>query len=158
MIQPVAQTVCVVARFSSLPQLLATLSTSTVVPDHAQSYLRAQVAVEELFVNTIRHGYGQESDQPVWLTVEQRGAVLRIVYSDQSDAFNTLAPRSTVPDDVEAQLSDPALGGFGLLLVASLASQCQYTREAGRNVTQLEFALAPASKITPPVPVRPRPR
>ena len=158
MIQPVAQSACVVARFSSLPQLLASLSTSTVAPDHALPYVRAQMAVEELFVNTIQHGYGQESDQPVWLTVEQRGAVLRVVYSDQSDAFDTLALRSTTPDDVEAKRSDPAPGGFGLLLVASLASQCQYVREAGRNVTQLEFALAPASKLTPPVPVHPRPR
>ena len=158
MIQPKTESVCLPARYASLPQLLAMLPANPVEANQLPTYLRAQLAVEELFVNSIQHGYREESDQPVWLTVERIDAVLRVVYADQSDAYDTLALSFIAPDVVEANHDERPVGGLGKLLVANLARHCQYTREADRNVTLLEFALAAASDLTPPVPVHPKPR
>lgn len=165
MIQPTAKTVCVPARFSSLPQLLAMLSTHAVAPEHVPSLLRAQLAVEELFVNSIHHGYGQETDHPVWLTVQHGDTVLRVVYTDQAQAFNPLSPDIAIGDDAgddigarkTGQRIGERIGGVGLRLIVNLARCGHYTREEGRNVTQLEFALAPGSGFKTPLPDHPRP-
>lgn len=165
MIQPTAKTVCVPARFSSLPQLLAMLSTHAVAPEHVPSLLRAQLAVEELFVNSIHHGYGQETDHPVWLTVQHGDTVLRVVYTDQAQAFNPLSPDIAMSDDagddIEARKTGQRIveriGGVGLRLIVNLARCGHYTREEGRNVTQLEFALAHGSGFKTPLPDHPRP-
>ncbi len=165
MIQPTAKTVCVPARFSSLPQLLAMLSTHAVAPEHVPSLLRAQLAVEELFVNSIHHGYGQETDHPVWLTVQHGDTVLRVVYTDQAQAFNPLSPDIAMSDDagddIEAhktgQRIGERIGGVGLRLIVNLARCGHYTREEGRNVTQLEFALTHGSGFKALLPDHPRP-
>ena len=157
MIQPTAKTVCVPARFSSLPQLLAMLSTHAVAPEHVPSLLRAQLAVEELFVNSIHHGYGQETDHPVWLTVQHGDTVLRVVYADQAEAFNPLSPDIAIGEDIEARKTGQRIGGVGLRLIMNLARWGHYTREEGRNVTQLEFALTPGSGFKTPLPYHPRP-
>lgn len=165
MIQPTAKTVCVPARFSSLPQLLAMLSTHAVAPDHVPSLLRAQLAVEELFVNSIHHGYGQETDHPVWLTVQHGDTVLRVVYTDQAQAFNPLSPDIAMSDDagddIEARKTGQSIGerigGVGLRLIVNLARCGHYTREEGRNVTQLDFALTPGPGFKALLPDHPRP-
>ena len=156
MIQPTAKTVCVPARFSSLPQLLAILSTNAVAPDHVPSLLRAQLAVEELFVNSIHHGYGQETDHPVWLTVQHGDTVLRVVYTDQADAFNPLSPGIDTGNDAEARKTGQRVGGLGHQLIVNLARCGHYTRDEGRNVTQLEFALTPEPGFKTLLPDHPR--
>ena len=144
MIEKNGNSVCVAARFSTLPQLLALLSPKArwvASPQDAQTLLKAQVAVEELFANSIHHGYGGESDHPVWLTVEQDRATLRVVYADQAEAFDPFSPIRAPLDDPHAAVAEGQVGGLGRLLVRGLARNCRYTREAGRNVTLLEFAL-----------------
>jgi len=138
--------ICVSARFSALPQLLAPLSPSAswvANPQDAKTLLQAQIAVEELFANSIHHGYGGESDQPVWLSVEQDGATLRVVYVDQAQEFDPFSSINDHDDEPDATVEKRLVGGLGRLLVRELARNCTYAREADRNVTQLEFALAP---------------
>lgn len=138
--------ICIPARFSALPQLLAPLAPAAqavVSPGLTQTLLRAQVAVEELFANSIHHGYGEESDQPVWLSVALQGDTLRVVYADQAAAFDPFAAIEPPNDDPTTSVDDRKLGGLGRLLVRELANHCTYQREDGRNVTRLEFPVVP---------------
>ena len=146
--------ICIPARFSALPQLLAPLAPEAhapASPELIQMLLRAQLAVEELFANSIHHGYGQESDQPVWLTVTLQGATLQVVYADQAAAFNPLSAIETPDDDPATPVDGRKVGGLGRLLVRELARHCAYRREGERNVTQLEFVLIPAGLAAIPV-------
>jgi anti-sigma regulatory factor (Ser/Thr protein kinase) len=155
MIKPEPQSVCVPARFSALPDLLASLDTLALGPEGVATVLRARLAVEELFTNTIQHGYGCESDSPVWLKVQRSGDTLRVVYTDMADAFDPLqagAPRTAAG----AVASEHEIGGLGHLLVMGLARHCSYTRASDRNVTLLEFALSPNPVLSSPPPAHPR--
>ncbi len=133
------------ARFSALRELLAPLSAEECRvggEGQAQSLLRAQLAIEELFANSIHHGYGEESDQLVWLTVDRGDEILHVTYADAAEAFDpfdTLRPSSEIS---EIPLEDRHVGGLGRLLVRELAQRCEYRREGGRNVTVLEFAIS----------------
>jgi anti-sigma regulatory factor (Ser/Thr protein kinase) len=155
MIKPEPQSVCVPARFAALPDLLASLDTQGLAPEGVATVLRARLAVEELFTNTIQHGYGHESDSPVWLTVQGSAETLRVVYSDAADAFDPL--HSTPPrNDLGGVEVGHEIGGLGRLLVMGLARHCSYTRESGRNVTLLEFAFALNPVLSSPPQAHPR--
>jgi len=139
-------TICVAAQFSALPQLLAPLAPDALwvsAPHEGQTLLRAQLAVEELFANSVHHGYGGESESPVWLTIERDTTVLRIIYSDQAAAFDPFTAIKTPTDDPGASLEGREVGGVGRLLVRELARRSSYARMSDRNVTTLEFALGP---------------
>lgn len=141
------ESICIPARFSALPQLLAPLAPAAQAvasPELTQTLLRAQLAVEELFANSIHHGYGQESDQPVWLSVTVKGDTLRVVYADQAAAFDPFSAIKTPDDDPAAPVDGRKVGGLGRLLVRELARHHAYRRDGERNVTLLEFALGPA--------------
>ena len=129
---------CFSARMSALPEILACVRAACrdagIMPPVA---LRAELVVEELFTNTVRHGYKGECDRPVWLhTLPAPGAVC-VTYQDAAAAFDPLAvelPASGAPQEV---------GGQGLRLVRSLASSVAYRRADGRNILTLMFAAAP---------------
>ena len=136
--------ICIPARFSALPQLLAPLAPAAqgvVSPGLTRTLLRAQLAVEELFANSIHHGYGEESDQLVWLSVTLQGDTLQVVYADQAAAFDPFAAIEPRDDDPANPINGRKLGGLGRRLVRELAGRCAYRREGGRNVTRLEFAV-----------------
>jgi anti-sigma regulatory factor (Ser/Thr protein kinase) len=136
--------ICIPARFSALPQLLAPLAPAAqavVAPGLTRTLLRAQLAVEELFANSIHHGYGGESDQPVWLSVALQGDALQVTYADQAAAFDPFAAIEPPDDNPATPVDGRKVGGLGRLLVRELAGRCAYKREEGRNVTVLEFNL-----------------
>jgi len=142
--QPI--TVCVAARFANLADLLALISAglNPVGPDFDhQIPMRAHLAVEELFANTIHHGYGKESDAEVWLTVERGASSVRITYADAAPAFDPFSGDfgAVAAEGVEEQ----RVGGLGRLLIKETAHHCAYRREAGRNVITLEYTLKPST-------------
>ena len=51
---------------------------------------RIELALEELFTNTVRHGYCRECDSPVWLEAIASPGELRLVYQDAAPAFDPL--------------------------------------------------------------------
>jgi anti-sigma regulatory factor (Ser/Thr protein kinase) len=137
--------ICIPARLSALPQLLAPLAPAAqavVAPGLTRTLLRAQLAVEELFANSIHHGYGGESDQPVWLSVALQGDALQVTYADQAAAFDPFAAIEPPDDNPATPVDSRKIGGLGRLLVRELAARCAYRREGKRNVIRLEFPVA----------------
>lgn len=139
---PAPCSLCVPARFAALASLLRPLQEpaagSTGNPETRATLLRAQTVVEELFANSIHHGYQGESDNPVWLEIEADQSGLRIAYADSAAPHDPLAARAaaqhTATDDSRLQV-----GGVGHRLVAGLADRRHYQRRAGRNELRLEF-------------------
>jgi anti-sigma regulatory factor (Ser/Thr protein kinase) len=121
---------------------------------------RAELAIEELFANTVHHAYGGESDRPVWLHVSATGAGIFVEYQDAGPHFDPFEPAdrpANAPShdpsrggqaskliDVLAALSpEPPIGGQGRRLIKQLATSSAYRRLDGRNVVSLEFARKP---------------
>jgi serine/threonine-protein kinase RsbW len=93
--------------------------------------LRLTLVVEELFVNTVVHGHGGDSDAPVRLTLDPQPSGIKVIYEDQAPRFDPSAGSDDVPD-VRERLP----GGLGLVLVKRLSSGLEYSRaERGNRIT-----------------------
>ena len=101
---------------------------------------RAVLLVEELFANSVFHGYGGDCEQPVWLTVDVAGDGCRIVYEDCARAYN---PFETEEPDLDAAApEDRPIGGLGIVFLNELSSARSYSRRGNRNVIELHVRRA----------------
>lgn len=127
----------VFARFSSLGILLDRVATACLAAGlDNDTRKRAELAVEELFANTINHAYGGESDRPVWLHVLVTPDGIKIDYQDNGPTF---APFASLDAHAETSLHKPTAGGFGISLINTMPNARAYSRQDGRNVICLEF-------------------
>ena len=96
---------------------------------------RAVLLVEELFANSVIHGYGGDSDQPVWLTVDVQHHRCRLVYEDCAPAYNPFLAEE--PDLDAAAPEDRPVGGLGIVFLNELSTERSYARRGNRNVIAL---------------------
>lgn len=99
--------------------------------------LRLNLVLEELFVNSVQHGYRGDSDAPIWITLDARPEAVHITFEDTAPPFNPfarLAPREVQPD------VQPRVGGLGVLLTRELAAGRDYAYLFGRNRVRLSLA------------------
>lgn len=86
---------------------------------------RGRIVLEELFTNTIKYGYGGESERPVRLSVRVENA-LTLVIEDDAPWFD---PTGWVP----ASGSPERVGQAGIAMVIGLSSQVSYQALANGN-------------------------
>src|SRR5713226_2437885 len=101
--------------------------------------LKLLLIVEELFTNTVTHGYGGESESPVWMTFQPGDAGFTLRYEDAApphDPFGEFRPL-----DTGVLIAQQPVGGLGLKLIRSLAKDASYSREGQRNCIRLTFAI-----------------
>jgi serine/threonine-protein kinase RsbW len=103
--------------------------------------LKLLLIVEELFTNTVTHGYKGESESPVWmgLVPSEAGFVLR--YQDAAPPHNPFSPIH--PPEATVLVAKQPVGGLGLRLIRSLVTDASYEREGERNCIRLTFAVRP---------------
>src|SRR5262245_48692204 len=82
--------------------------------------LRLTLLVEELFTNTVAHGHGRDSDEPVRLAFDVEPGRIAMTYEDTGPPHNPFAAVSA-PDERLA-IEDRPVGGLGVRLVAAIAS------------------------------------
>ena len=134
-----AFTITVPARLDAFAQLrtfVEDVCASAGVP--RTDGLRVLLLVEELFVNTVLHGYGQDCDEPVTLGINVAPEAIVVAYEDVCrayDPFATAAPARDA-DDVDAR----PVGGLGILLITTMAEDVGYARRDDRNC--ISFRLA----------------
>lgn len=93
--------------------------------------LRLNLVLEELFTNTIRHGFGGDTDASVWISLARADGGLRIVYEDSAPPFNPYAWLAS------ASMPSRRPGGLGILLTRELAASREYAYVFGRNSIRL---------------------
>ena len=97
---------------------------------------RAILLVEELFANSVFHGYGGDSDQPVWLTVDIDADGCRLVYEDRAPEYNPFL--ADEPDLDGAVPEERPVGGLGIVFLNELSTARSYERRDDRNVIELQ--------------------
>jgi len=97
--------------------------------------LRLNLVLEELFINTVRHGHGHESEAPIWMSLDQGPDALQVTYEDTAPAFNPYAKLPVTPPDTTIEMRK--IGGLGLLLMKELAATRDYSYVFGRNRIRL---------------------
>jgi serine/threonine-protein kinase RsbW len=113
--------------------------------DHGTT-MRVVLVLEELFTNTVTHGYSG-GEGPVWVTLAAGVSVIEITYEDAGPAFDPLtggpAPPLAAPGEVP--------GGLGLALVRGLSASAAYARVGDRNRVTLTVSTgsSPATRREP---------
>lgn len=106
-----------------------------------ETALRVTFIVEELFTNSVLHGYGGESEQPIWIRLDGAGSVIELTYEDAAPAYNPLERlKEGYSTPLTTSVSGRPVGGLGVFLVSQLAQTAHYAHVDGRN--RLTVALA----------------
>ncbi|HTQ01730.1 MAG TPA: ATP-binding protein [Casimicrobiaceae bacterium] len=95
--------------------------------------LRMRLIIEELFTNSIQHGYGGECDTPVRIALALIDGYLTIEYEDSAPRYDPVARLSTLPSGDVVQLDAPPADGLGIFLIGKLAYGAHHAYEDGRN-------------------------
>jgi serine/threonine-protein kinase RsbW len=130
------------ARMDSMAEIRAFVEEAcTTAGIGREDCLKVLLIVEELFTNTVTHGYGEESESPVWIAFDpcEKGFTLR--YEDAAPPHNPFGEYR--PMDTAVLVAHQPVGGLGLKLIRSLARDASYSREGGRNCILLTFAIRP---------------
>jgi serine/threonine-protein kinase RsbW len=91
--------------------------------------LRLNVVLEELFINSVSHGYRGDCDAPIWVTLDPQPDAVQVTFEDTAPPFNPFAYR--------VQMGK--IGGLGVLLARELAAARDYTYLFGRNRIRLSL-------------------
>lgn len=104
-----------------------------------EACLRLNLVLEELFTNTVRHGFGKECDAPIWVTLSRGTEAVGVVYEDTGPPFNPYGVLPTGRLETTAEMRK--LGGLGVLLTRELAASRDYAYIFGRNRIRLTLIL-----------------
>ncbi|HZM45379.1 MAG TPA: ATP-binding protein [Burkholderiales bacterium] len=132
-----------VADMKALPELLefaAAAAGRAGFDGVAQLFV--ELIIEELFTNTVVHGYGGDSNQPVWVSVVSVGVELSLTYEDAAPPCNPLT--LPAPGLLDAPLDQRPVGGLGMPLVKALSDAASYAYQEGRN--RLTLAISPRAR------------
>lgn len=126
-------------------------------PDTA---LALTLCLDELFTNTVRHGYGQrwgeaagdeedscvkaapdgscDPQRRIEILLEHLGDSVRVRYCDDGHPFDPFSD-APPPPRLEVEPEHLPTGGFGIQLLRKLCSDYRYEREGDRNRIDLAF-------------------
>lgn len=142
--QPAGGTQAFAARLTELGKMIGLLRNHCAQLGAAPDLVvRIELALEELLVNTVQHGY-RADDGLVWLTITPNDGGIRLIYEDAAPPYNPLSIDTAALDQAHAG-DDPETrptGGLGRLLVARLCTASSYAYDISRqrNILSLEFA------------------
>ena len=96
---------------------------------------RLVLVLEELFANTVEHGYSRLSEasaeRPVWLTLTPAMGRMEVVYEDAGPEYDPF--RRAAAPDYSGPVDSWQVGGLGVALVIRLGRNVRYERVEGRN-------------------------
>ena len=103
--------------------------------------LRLTFVIEELFTNTVRHGYGDESDALIRIALAIGDGRVSLFYEDSAPRYDPLARLSAPPANLAAPPEARTVGGLGLYMLGQLIAGARYAYEEGSNRLWLEVPL-----------------
>lgn len=94
-----------------------------------------QLALEEVLVNVVRHGYGEGAAGEIEVRARAAGEALRLEVRDRARRFNLLEQD---PPPLDTSPVERPEGGLGCHLVRRLMDRVEYAYEEGENRLVLE--------------------
>lgn len=97
--------------------------------------LKCRLVLEELFMNTVKHGHKGGSDAPVWIRLSATEGRVSLTYEDRAPPFNPFPPdREAILRTIEQNRTE---GGLGVILMHDFSASAQYAYLFGRNRIRL---------------------
>ena len=104
--------------------------------------LRLTLLLEELFTNTVTHGYGRDTDAPVRIGLAVSHRTASVSYEDTAPPFDPFQSIANPTDDTSVE--DRPVGGLGVLLLTKMAQRFGYAYAGGCNRITFEMAVTPS--------------
>lgn len=117
------------SELERLMSLLAETAAESKAPDDVVCAMR--LALEEIVVNVIHHGYDDQARHVIRVRFELGKKEWTTVVEDDARPYN---PLDRADPDVEAAIEDRPIGGLGVFLVRELMDAVEYRREGGKNI------------------------
>ena len=99
-----------------------------------------ELALAEVVNNIVEHGYAGRPSGAIRITCEPCGDYLLVSVRDQGRCIPGGLPTGC-PPDVEVPVKDLPEGGFGWMLIRTLANSLSYSREGDQNRLDMQFSL-----------------
>src|SRR5437899_8641264 len=113
------------ARMDSMAQIRSFVEdASTTAGIGREDCLKLLLIVEELFTNTVTHGYREESESPVWIAFDPCDTGFSLRYEDAAPPHNPFGEYR--PMDTSVLIAQQTMGGFVLKLIRPLATDAAY--------------------------------
>lgn len=100
---------------------------------------RLTLSLDEIVCNVIRHGYDDDADHQITVTLDVAGGIVTATVEDDGAPFD---PREAPLPDLDAPLAQRQVGGLGMHLVRATMDSVDYRRDAGRNVLTVRTSVA----------------
>jgi anti-sigma regulatory factor (Ser/Thr protein kinase) len=100
---------------------------------------RLTLALDEIVCNVIRHGFDDDAEHQILVTLDVADDVVTATVVDDGAAFD---PREAPLPDLDAPLDQRQAGGLGMHLVRATMDAVDYRREDGRNVLTVRTSVA----------------
>ena len=101
--------------------------------------LDLNLALEELLVNIISHGYTDEDEHFIQITISCENGVLVLCVKDDGIPFN---PVTAAAPDIKSPLEEREIGGLGIHLIKQFMDDIVYERVGNRNILTLKKRIA----------------
>ena len=104
--------------------------------------LAFELALEEVFMNVVRHGSPAGTTPCVEVSLSLRDSELAMTIEDDGPPFD---PLTVPPPDVTASLGARPVGGLGVFLLRQMMDAVSYQRVGSRNQLRLTKEITPSS-------------
>ncbi len=102
-----------------------------------------QLIIEELFTNIVNHGFDDEGEHTISLSISWDDNFLTLKIEDDGKPFN---PTEAAAPDTACVLTNRLIGGLGIHLMKHFVDICQYTRKDGKNRVIIQKKLSGPDK------------
>jgi serine/threonine-protein kinase RsbW len=104
--------------------------------------LRLQLVIEELFTNTIMHGYGKECDEPIEIALHAAPGQVTVRYEDEAATYDPARTLAEAQEQLQGPLEQRPVGHLGVHLVAAIVDDMRHTRVGQRNRLHIVMRVA----------------
>jgi serine/threonine-protein kinase RsbW len=103
--------------------------------------LDINLVLDEIVINVIAHGYVDEREHQIQVSLRLDADLLTIQVEDDGRPFN---PLDQPPPNLDLPVEERRSGGLGLHIVRSLTETIEHRRVDGRNVVTLKKKVSAA--------------
>jgi anti-sigma regulatory factor (Ser/Thr protein kinase) len=120
-----------------LAEVVADFCARNGLPDSLE--LELNLAVEEVIVNVMAHGYEDQCAHDIAVSFELNPGELAVRIEDDGLPFN---PLEAPPVDLSIPAAQRRPGGLGIHFVKELMDSLQYRRDGNRNILTMKKRIA----------------
>ncbi len=138
------------ARLSALPETAAFVASFCKLHAIGRTHvLRLTLIVEELFTNTVEHGYGEECDAPIHIALSADRGAVGLLFEDAAPRYDPLSPLAGLAANLDAAVDSRPIGKLGIHLIRQLTDGARYAHEGGRNRLWLQLRCGSGADPAP---------